>query len=282
MNPNPTAEEIRDQQKDLWNKFSPGWKKWDDFTMEFLRPIGAEIIAALPIAETGAVLDIATGTGEPGVTIAATHPKAKVTGTDLSEGMLAIAEARAKAKGLSNYRTVVADVCALPFPDGTFEAVSCRMGFMFFPDMAQAVKEMVRVLKPGGSIATSVWAGPESNPWITTMNAAISRYAAIPVPPPGAPGMFRCAAPDLIAGLFRDAGLREVTEKEVGGSRTYASPEHYWNMMNEVAAPVVSAMSKLDEPTKSKIKADVMAALARTGNPVNLAFNARVISGKKP
>ena len=44
---NPAAEQIRDQQKDVWNKFSPGWKKWDQFTMAFLKPMGDEIIATL-------------------------------------------------------------------------------------------------------------------------------------------------------------------------------------------------------------------------------------------
>lgn len=282
MNSSPTPEQIRDQQKDLWNKFSPGWKKWDDFTMEFLRPMGNAIIAALQVPESAAVLDIATGTGEPGLTIAASRPKGSVTGTDLSDGMLAIASSRAEEKGLKNYRTQVADVCALPFPDASFDAVSCRMGFMFFPDMALAAREIARVLKSGGRFATSVWAGPEKNPWVTTMNAAISRHATLPTPPPGAPGMFRCAPPGLIGGLFRDAGLTDVAEQDVSGKRTYDSAEHYWTMMNEVAAPVVSAMSKVDEPTKAKIKADVMAALAKTGSVVSLDFGARVISGRKP
>ena len=68
---NASAEQIRDQQKATWNKFSPGWKEWNQFTMAFLRPMGDEIIAALQLKPHDAVLDIATGTGEPGLTIAA-------------------------------------------------------------------------------------------------------------------------------------------------------------------------------------------------------------------
>ena len=192
---NASAEQIRDQQKAIWNKFSPGWKKWDPFTMAFLRPMGDAIIAALDLKPNSAVLDIATGTGEPGLTIAAAHPTSTVIGTDLAEDMLAIAEAHARAAGLTNYRTQAADVSALPFPAASFDAISCRMGFMFFPEMQQAANEIARVLKPGGRFATSVWGAGDKNPWVLTMMGAIQRHVSLPPPVPGAPGMFRCAAP---------------------------------------------------------------------------------------
>ena len=88
-------EQIREQQKEIWNRFSPGWKKWDSFNMNFLQPMGEAIIAYLRIKESDQVLDIATGTGEPGLTIATLARKGKVIGTDLSEGMLSLAGAHA-------------------------------------------------------------------------------------------------------------------------------------------------------------------------------------------
>ena len=72
--------EIREQQKASWDKFSPGWKKWDGFTMKFLKPMGDQIIKMLQVKPTDHVLDIATGTGEPGLTIASLANKGKVTG----------------------------------------------------------------------------------------------------------------------------------------------------------------------------------------------------------
>lgn len=278
---NPSLEQIRDQQKETWNKFSPGWKKWDEFTMAFLRPMGDEIIAALQPSKAAKVLDIATGTGEPGLSIASIYPNSKVIGTDLAEGMLAIAEARARASHLTNYSTQVADASALPFPDASFDAISCRMGFMFFPEMQLAAKEIARVLRPGGRFSTSVWAAGDQNPWVSTMMAAIQRQAAPPPPVPGAPGMFRCAALGLVAGLLRDAGLRNVTEKEIVGKVAYESADQYWTMMMEVAAPVVAAMSKVDESTRARIKSDVYAALERSGGVISLDYSARIISGAK-
>jgi ubiquinone/menaquinone biosynthesis C-methylase UbiE len=278
---NSSSEQIRDQQRETWDKFSSGWKKWDEFNMAFLRPIGDEIIDALEVKPSETVLDIATGTGEPGLTIAAACPGCKVTGTDLSEGMLATAEARARAGGISNYRTQVADVSALPFADASFDAVSCRMGFMFFPEMQLATNEIARVLKPGGRFSASVWGTSDKNPWITTMMGAIQRHTAVPPPVAGAPGMFRCAAPDLIAGFLRSAGLVRVTEKEIVEKVSYESADQYWTMMMEVAAPVVAIMSKSEEQTRVKIKADVFGILNKFAGRIVFDFSARVISGVK-
>lgn len=243
--------------------------------------MGDEIIASLRLRETDAVLDIAAGTGEPGLTIAARVPKGSVIGTDLAEGMLAIAAARARAESRSNYATRVADVCALPFPDATFDAISCRMGFMFFPDMALAAREVARVLRPGGRFSTSVWGAPDKNPWVTTIMGAVQRNVSLPAPVAGAPGMFRCAPAGLIAGLLRDAGFCGVTEREVSGQVVYDSADHYWTMMMEVAAPVVTAMSGADESIRATVKSEVYAALERVGVPLSLRYSASVITGER-
>src|SRR4051812_15656482 len=106
--------EIREQQKAAWNKFSSGWKKWDDMMMDFLQPKGDEIIRLLNPKEDDIVLDIAAGTGEPGLTIATKLKKGKVIITDLSEDMLEIAAENAAKRGIKNIETVVCDVCELP------------------------------------------------------------------------------------------------------------------------------------------------------------------------
>ena len=250
--------EIRDQQKESWNKFSPGWKKWDNLTMDFLKPAGDEIIRKLKPKDSDVVLDVAAGTGEPGLTIARNLKTGKVVSTDIAEGMLETARENAAKLGLKNFETIVADVSELPFDDEMFDAVSCRFGFMFFPDMQLAANEMVRVLKPGGRIATSVWNVAEKNFWVTAIAGTIKKYLDVPTPPPGAPGMFRCAEPGLIANIFRNAGLKNVTETEVTGKYNSGSAEEYWNMMTDVAAPFVAALSKADEATRAKIKNDVI------------------------
>ena len=155
------TNDISTAQRASWNKFSAGWKKWDKLTMEMLRPPGDAIMDHLGAAGTSVVLDIAAGTGEPGLSIARHLHGGKVIITDLAEHMLEVAKEKAAAEGITNVEFREADAHALPFADNAFDEVSCRMGFMFFPDMQQAANEMTRVLKPGGRIATSVWAGPK-------------------------------------------------------------------------------------------------------------------------
>lgn len=254
-------EQIRDQQKETWNKFSAGWKNWDHFVMHFLKPMGDEIIAEIKPAPGEFILDIASGTGEPGLTIATLVGNGKVIISDIADKMLDVAREHITEHQLSNAETMVCDACELPFADNSFDAISCRMGFMFFPDMELAAKEMVRVLKPGGRIATAVWNVPERNPWVTIMMSAINRQMQLPAPPPGVPGMFRCAKPGLIAGLFSSSGLHHVTERAVDGEIQFDSPEMFWNLHTEVAAPVVAALNKADEEMIASIKAEVFQSL---------------------
>ncbi|MDF7812277.1 class I SAM-dependent methyltransferase [Hymenobacter sp. YC55] len=276
-------EQIREQQKETWNKFSSGWRKWDDFTMDWLRPMGTEIINSLQLRPTDTVLDIAAGTGEPGLTIAAIVRDGKVVITDLAEGMLDVARDNASKKEITNCELVRCDVCELPFDDETFDAVSCRFGFMFFPDMLMAAKEMARVLKPGGRIAAAVWGTPEKNIWITTTLSTINKSVELPKPPPGAPGMFRCAAPGLLSGLLAEAGFTHITEKRIDGKLNCGTSDNYWNFMNDVAAPVVAALSKTDSNTKDKIKKEVFDLLNEKfpNKQVTLDYGTIVVCGEK-
>lgn len=276
-------KEIRDQQKQSWNKFSPGWKKWDDVTMDFLKPMGLEIITSIKPSGEQKILDIAAGTGEPGLTIASMLDGGSVTITDLAEDMLEIAKENAQQRGIYNIETKACDVSELPFDDNSFDAISCRMGFMFFPDMQLAANEMFRVLKPGGKLAASYWNGPENNFWVTAILGTINKNMEIPPPEPGAPGMFRCAQPGLIKGILEKAGFTVVSDKEVLSKLNAGTIETYWKMMTEIGAPIVAALSKADEATRDKIKKEVFEKVKeKYPDNVSIEANANVISATKP
>lgn len=279
---NQQLEEIREQQKQSWDKFSPGWKKWDELTMDFLKPMGDEIIASIKPSGNETILDIAAGTGEPGLTIATMLDGGKVTITDLSGDMLTIAKENATRRGIYNIETIACDVCELPFADNSFDAISCRFGFMFFPDMQLAADEMLRVLKPGGRIATSVWNAPEKNFWVTATMGTINKNMELPPPPPGAPGMFRCAKPGLMKEIFEKAGFKNVTEKEVPSKLNSGTVDTYWNMMTEIGAPIVAALSKADDAMRQKIKKEVFEQVRnKYPDVVAIDASAMVISAGK-
>ncbi len=276
-------QSIRQQQKDSWNKISSGWKKWDDMTMDFLKPMGEEIIRALHLRDNDIVLDVAAGTGEPGLTIATMVTKGKVFITDIAENMVEIARENAIKRNIKNVETITAEVCELPFADNTFDVISCRFGFMFFPDMELAAKEMVRVLKPGGRIATSVWNVSEKNFWVTAITDSIHENIELPAQLPGAPGMFRCAADGFMSDLFRKAGLKNIAHAEVPGKLNCGDAEGYWNFMNEVAGPVAAALSKADEQVKARIKNEVIESVNKRYAlcETRVDSNAIVIYGEK-
>lgn len=275
--------EIREQQRASWNKFSPGWKKWDTLMMNFMRPIGDEIIQRLHLGPEAVVLDVASGTGEPGLSIAAMRPNGQVVSIDIAEAMLAVARENAARRGIANFRTEVADVCELPFADASFDAISCRFGFMFFPDMQLAAREMARVLKPGGRLATAVWAGPEQNFWVTASMGIINKHLQLPPPPSGAPGMFRCAQPNLIASLFRLAGLQHVAETPVSTALPAGTAAGYWEIMTDVAAPVAGALGQATPAQRAAIEHDVLELIQQRypSGSVNIPAGTLVISGEK-
>ena len=87
----PQLQEISEKQRASWNQFSPGWKKWDTEILDFMKPIGDEMIDLLKPKGTEIILDIAGGTGEPGLSIAAMLDGGKVIITDLAKDMLNVA-----------------------------------------------------------------------------------------------------------------------------------------------------------------------------------------------
>ncbi len=276
-------KKIREQQRTTWNKFSPGLKKWDQLFMDFLKPMGDEIIERLDPKNGDFVLDVAAGTGEPGLTIASMLNGGRVILTDISENMLDIARENAQVRGLKNVDFLVCDVCELPFPDDSFDAISCRFGFMFFPDMPLAAKEMARVLKPGGRLATSVWNVPDKNFWVVAITEAIKRNMEWPVLSGEAPGMFSCAGEGFISDLLIQAGLNNIHHKQINCQLACGTAETYWELLMDVAAPMVSPLHSADHAVRHIIKSEVYQVLERKfpGGDIRIDASALVISAEK-
>ena len=241
----PSAAEVREQQRDAWDRFSGGWEKWDHVVFPMLQPVGDEMIRMLGVAETAEHLDVASGTGEPALTIATIASRGRVVLTDLAAGMLDVARRNAASRDITNIEIRECSADDLPFPDASFDSISCRMGFMYFPDLPLAVDELRRVLRPGGKICVSVWAHPDGNPWATIPMGAIGTELELPTPPPDAPGLFRCAAPGAISALFESAGLRDMSEVDVRSELLVDSADEYWNFTTGVAAPLAGYSRRL-------------------------------------
>src|SRR6202521_2573206 len=130
------------------------------------------------------VLDLASGTGEPAIGLASrVGSEGHVTALGLSAELLLIAKDRARQRGLGNSSTCQADAQSLPFPDQSFDLVTCRFGVMFFADCDKALREVRRVLRPGGRACFVGW-GPLDQPyWSNTMGIVVKHVGGPGIPP---------------------------------------------------------------------------------------------------
>ena len=257
-----SGDEIQEGQRAAWAGLSAGWEKWDAVIMNQLSPVATAMIEHLEIADGQQHLDIASGTGEPGLTIARAAPRGHVVLTDLAGEMLEIATRRAEAQGITNFETRVCSADDLPFGDATFDSISVRFGYMFFPDVTRATAEFARVLRPGGRVCSSVWVKPDENPWTTIAMKAIATEVVLAPPDPDRPNMFRCAAPGYVTALYEAAGLCDVAEWEVAVELVTRSPAEYWEMISEHVSLAVAALQQVDEPARDRIAEAVIAKVS--------------------
>ena len=226
------------QRRD-WTEAAEGWKKWWRPLEAALGPVGDRLIQLAAIRPGHRVLDVATGIGEPAVTAARlVGPAGRVVGTDISPGMLEVATERAAEIGLGNVEFHEMDAEALDLPESSFDAVLCRFGLMFLPDVDRTLVGIRRLLVPGGHFAASVWGPPERYPMVAVAFGAVARVLELPAPAPGTPGPFSLADGDALAGRFRAAGFADVQTETLLVRFEFDSLDEYILFLQEVAAPI--------------------------------------------
>jgi ubiquinone/menaquinone biosynthesis C-methylase UbiE len=224
------------------------------------------------------VLDLASGTGEPGISTAMrVGPEGHVTALDLSADLLAIAEGRARQRNLSNFSTRQGDAHELPFPDQSFDLITCRLGVMFFVQAEQALRECRRVLKPGGRACLLAW-GPFEQPyWSSTMGIVHKRIGG-PLMAPGAPNMFRFAESGSLTTVMREAGFSEIHEE----TRTLpwnwpGNAEEVWEYAQSVSTPFRPLLERVPPEKWDEINADVLSAIRARVEGDTVKFGAVVV-----
>ncbi len=231
------------------------------------------------------VLDLATGTGEPGISLAAiVGPQGRVTAVDLSAELLEIAQRRAQQRQLSNFITRQADAEALPFPENSFDLVTCRFGVMFFVDTNKALKEVRRVLRPEARACFLAW-GPFEQPyWCSTMGVVAQRVGG-PAISPGSENPFKFAAPGSLSMALRQAGFIDVEEDTRTVSWSWPGPvEEVWDYARSVSVPFRPLLGRVPSDRWDEVNADVYAAMRKYCRGEAVDFGAVVVlaSGKKP
>jgi ubiquinone/menaquinone biosynthesis C-methylase UbiE len=282
-------ETLMQQDKEIvrqWSESAPYWEKHRAVIREMFAPVAEALIEDAEINSGSTVLDVATGPGEPALRIAElVEGKGKVLGIDPVPQMIEAARQEAERRGLRHASFEVARADSIPTPANTFDAVVSRFGAMFFPSPVDSVREMLRVLKPGGRIAMAVWHFAERNPFHYVFSEVVKRYVDSPPPAPDSPDdAFRFANPGKLLAVISKAGASAPSERLLQFSiRASISVEDFWTLRSEMSEKLRSKFATLSKEQMSELKREVIDALHAYSTNRSISFPAEVliVSGGK-
>jgi SAM-dependent methyltransferase len=230
------------------------------------------------------VIDVASGTGEPAITLATrVGPSGHVVALDLSADLLEIAEHRARSRGLANFTTQQGDAHSLPFPEHSFDLGTSRFGVMFFRDPQQAFKELRRVLRPGARACFMAW-GSFDQPYWKSMMGVVHRHVGGPLFPPNGPNPFRFAETGSLSEALQSAGFNAVDEKSLTVPWTWPGPpEEVWEQAKAVSVRFRPMLDRVPADQWPRVEAEIYKEISRYSGGEKIEFGASVIlaSGQK-
>ena len=230
-------------------------------------PFGcAEILAATGGARR--VLDAGCGSGRLTVALALTG--AAVTGVDTNGSQLEVARDRADAAA-AELTLLEADFDALPFADDSFDAVVSRLAVMASDDAVATLRELARVLEPGGRLVTVLWASPDENPWFGKPREAIGAVLG-PERAAFARAFGKLGDTAAAAAAHREAGLTDVMAVRLHELRAAPDAIAYWQELSEENGHFRRVAASLDEVERAALAAEVERRLApyREGDHLSL------------
>ena len=268
-----------------WSGAAPFWEKHREVIRQMFAPVTKGLVEDGLIGRGQTVLDIATGPGEPALDVAAlVGPEGRVVGIDVVPEMVAAARRASDRLAFRNAQFDIARVDHLPFATGTFDAVVSRFGVMFFPSPVDAVREMLRVLKPGKKLALAVWHVAEKNPFFYTTSRVLERFVDSPPPAPDAPDAFRFANPGKLREVLGNAGAMAPFERLLQFTiQAPVSVEAFWTLRCEMSEKLREAVATLSGEQLAEVRRQSLDALRGYSIDGGMSFPAEVliVSGAK-
>ncbi|HEY7630432.1 MAG TPA: methyltransferase domain-containing protein [Thermoleophilaceae bacterium] len=257
-----------------WQRQAPGY---DAFFGQITSRLTDPLLDAALVRGGGRLLDVASGPGY--VAARAAERGAEVVGVDMADAMLALARASYPEIEFRH-----ADAEALPFPDGSFDAVVANFLVLHLGRPEQVISEFARVIAPGGRLALTAWDFPERARFLGVIREAVAAAGATPPADiPAGPDIFRFSDEDEFAGLLRGAGLESVEVRTVAFTHPVASSQQLWDGL--LGGTVRTAALILDQPdeTRNRIRAefDQLVNVYQRGDHLEMPVSVKLAAGRK-
>ncbi|MDD5463086.1 MAG: class I SAM-dependent methyltransferase [Methylococcales bacterium] len=217
----------------------------------FWHCFGRQTVERIGLRPGEQVLDVCSGSGGSALPAAEqVGPDGKVVAADLAERLIALASAKAEARGLENIEFRIADMLDLGYPDASFDAVICVFGIFFVPDMAAAVKELWRMVRPGGHLAITTWGPDLFEP------ASSAFWDAIGDVRPDLHRSFnpwdRISEPAGLREMLAEAGVHTENIVAEAGTHPLNSPEDWWSIA--MGSGYRGTLAQLDIETLAQVR----------------------------
>lgn len=265
-----------------WDNFArmQASERWRANSAAMGKPATEALVGEADIRPGMHVLDIASGTGEPAISIASKlSGTGRVIATDISSNPLEIAKQRAAQRGLENIEFQQADAHSLPFEDRSFDRVTSRLGIMFFANPSQAFAEIYRVLRPGGKFSFLAW-GPYEQPYFAATIATVLKALPGTELPASGWKMFRYGAPNLITADLRDVGFSDIEARIQSVPWTWnGTAEDVWAYFQDVTIPFQQLFAAIPATRRTEIDRAVVDAIGQYRCDGRIEFGAKFVIG---
>jgi ubiquinone/menaquinone biosynthesis C-methylase UbiE len=229
-------------------------------------------------------LDVAAGTG--GLSLPAARLGAQVLATDWSIAMIERFEARVHEEDLSGAEARVMDCHALDLPDDSFDVTGSQFGVMLVPDQPRALREMVRVTKPGGRVLLIAYGLPAKLEFLHLFIAALKSvdpaFPGLPDDPP--PLEFQAANPKVLRARLSDAGLNDVRVERTAERPAFRSGREMWDWVlfgNPIPGMLVADLTHDQQARLREVLDGMLRERTDTNGPVVLTNAVNIGIGTK-
>jgi len=234
---------------------------FDNPANTFWERFGRRTIERLHLRRGQTVLDVCCGSGASAIRAAeVVGPEGAVLGVDLAENLLQLARSKARARGFPNAEFRVGDMLALGVPEASFDAVVCVFGIFFVAEMAAAVRELWRVVRPGGKLAITTW-GPRFFEPVTTVYWNAIREVR-PDLYKGFNPWDRICDPPALRAILEEGGVEEAEIVAESGSHPLVSPEDWWIAV--LGSGFRGTIEQLDGAAREHVRATCLAYVTRS------------------